>query len=1171
MDKLTISIDPETWGNLVTKYQPHAPNVRENDFTQGTINLDTDTNGSLTKRKGGVNYNQTLLSAPTKDQYEAIFSDGARHLLVVANGEIKYSSGDTIFNTVVNGTGFNTDANYEFATTQDRVYGCNKVNSPQVYDRITNYGGVVYSAPRLKIMGAQVPVTAPSGSVASGGSVPVGAHRYKITYVYYDSEESNGGPSSSVVTTTTGNQTINLTAIPVGGYGVTQRNIYRDNNDGNFLLVGYILDNTTTTFSDTVSTFATPLPIPSNNGLPPTFGLISNWLSRLWLAQVPGDPYTLFYSEADAPDVYGSENQLLCNQEDPITALVVYFDRLVVFNRRSMGQILGSDPDSFRYAALPSSVGCVDNRTLQVHVLHGVPVLIWLSERGFYTYDGNSIEYISDQIEDLVNYNIRQAIQQKNSSTISSQPQFQSGTPSQGIDLTSIPGSVTTKGYDDGQDLPGTNPRRNLDDNTDWKATGTVRDNLALEAGDNKLRAVTSLIPDLSAGGGATVTGDIVYGLTPRLSTTPGHTGQSNLGGIQQASNANYSFAAQPVLIPRAGTMTSISVGIGASIPSNATYQKYRLCVWRDAGGVPGTQIYTGPTGTQASAGVVIKTEAVSISCSTNETIWIGMERVTPFPNFDCNFAVTTSTSIPGTAKMFSAGSWVNIDPAPFSGTHGQVSYVFAVTPIAKNGSWTSPIFNTNSLNLLLSSLTVNYFSLTNYGTKGQTFIVEASTDGIGFTQIYTSSSLTSFSASISLSGQRYYRFRMLMSTTDDRETNALTYIQLSFPNPVDWISAPIDCSADVTSYNSLDIVSSVPSGTSVAINVATSSDNITYSSYGPIGSATVRRYIKIKATLSKNGTGTSTPTISSLILKWTIIANLLSPIIDTAANPPAGWDVFLAQYATNGGTLQFQMRSAATSGAIPAATFQTITPSEFPYLVTPLQFVQWKIIITSSDLHVPTVDSMTIQWFISIVASVRPASIFVDGRYYVALAELNQTTNNLIIQLDLNAKWRRFAGLSISTFSFFFNRPYFGLSTSGQIRKFLEGTNDAGTPIEFDVRTKAFDYSTPYKDIGEKYKIVNEVIVHAKNTGAALQIMYSVDEGANWYPMYDINGNSTYQTTSDNTDFFLRVKPIWTSGVPIAGQHLMYRIYSNDLSTVQVHTIKMTAMVRTRPPVITG
>src|SRR3990167_169832 len=201
MEKLSITISPEDWGSLITKYNADSKKVKLADFTEGTINVDTGVTGSLTKRQGGVNYNPVALPAAPKDQFEAIFSDGTRHLLVAANGEIRYSSGDNVFNTVVNGTGYSTIANFEFATTQDRVYGGNAVNAPIVYDRTLNYGGVAYTAPRIKNMGAQAPGTAATAAIAAGGALPVCAPTYKITYLYYDAEESNGSPASNVATT----------------------------------------------------------------------------------------------------------------------------------------------------------------------------------------------------------------------------------------------------------------------------------------------------------------------------------------------------------------------------------------------------------------------------------------------------------------------------------------------------------------------------------------------------------------------------------------------------------------------------------------------------------------------------------------------------------------------------------------------------------------------------------------------------------------------------------------------------------------------------------------------------------------------------------------------------------------------------------------------------------
>lgn len=1164
MEKLSIAISPQDWGTLITKYNADSKKVTLADFTDGTINAETDVTGNITKRPGGVTYNPSPLAAAPKDQFEAIFSDGARHLLVVAAGEIRYSSGDNIFNSVVNGTGFSADANFEFATTQDRVYGGNTVNAPIVYDRNTSYGGVVYTAPRVRTMGAQAPGTAATAAVAAGGAVPVGGHTYKVTFLYYDSEESNGSPASNLATTNPGNQTVNLTAVPVGGYGVTARKIYRDNNDQLWLHVGTIPNNTATTFSDTVAAGVTPTEIPEFNNAPPTFGLIVSWLDKQWLGKVPGDPSTLFYTETGMPDIVRPENALLCNQEDPITAYIVFFGRLVVFNRRSMGQILGTTPDTFRYSAIPSSIGCVDNRTLQIRVIEGVPILIWLSDRGFYSYDGNSINYISDEIEDLVNFNIQQAVQQKNSNTQTSQTQFQSGTASNGIDLLSAPGSITTRGYLEGTSVPGTNPRRNFDDQVDWESGSPIA-NLALRGGDNLLKAISNINPSLTAGGGA-LTGDMVFGSTPRLSTFSNFTGQTNgtFSGVAQESGTDQYVAQRVNTLVRGGTVTQIKIRIGAGIPTNPSLHRYRIIVWSDSGGQPNSQIFTGAQRQFATVGTTEITETVNLNIATGAAFHIGIERIDR-PSFKVNpVVVSTGTVFPQNAKTFNGSSWNNL-----SGTlQLRVGFTFSQSPVSKNGTWTSTVYDSQSINATTVTVNTGFSTLNNFGTKNTSFIVEVSTDGIGFTQIFTSTSRTGGSFPIGLSGQRFFRFKLTMSTTDDRETDAFTSLSAVFPNGVEWVSPAIDTTSDVSAYNSLT-PTQVLNGGSVVYTVATSADDITYTPFVALGSATLQRYIKIKATITRGGS--ASPTISSLILRWTVVSNLISQVIDTAVAPPAGWDIFLASFTTNGGTVQFQMRSSASAGTIGAATFFTVTSGEFPTLVTPLQFVQWKVIITSADNDVPVVDSVTVQWFISLVNSIRPASIFADSRYYIALAPLNSAINTIVLELDSDGKWRRLAGLSISTFSFFFNRPYFGLATVGTIRKFLEGLTDAGTNIELDVRFKASDYSTQYQNNASKVKVVGEVILRGINTGATFQLFYSVDMGETFIPMLTSDGSSSYVSGSDGQNFYVRWRPTWDGSVAISGRTIMYRIYSNDQFAVEINGIDATAFLRRQTPVITG
>ena len=65
--------------------------------------------------------------------------------------------------------------------------------------------------------------------------MPVGSHRYSITFEYYsDEEESNGSPASSVQTAKSGGtQTGHLNQHSDWWLWCDwRRNIYRDNNDG---------------------------------------------------------------------------------------------------------------------------------------------------------------------------------------------------------------------------------------------------------------------------------------------------------------------------------------------------------------------------------------------------------------------------------------------------------------------------------------------------------------------------------------------------------------------------------------------------------------------------------------------------------------------------------------------------------------------------------------------------------------------------------------------------------------------------------------------------------------------------------------------------------------------------------------------------------------------------
>lgn len=99
---------------------------------------------------------------------------------------------------------------------------------------------------------------APTGTPVSGAGLGIGVYKYAVTFVDAYGETTPG--TQATVTTTSGNQKVNLTAIPTGPASTstvpltTKRNLYRTAVGGSQLkFLATISDNTTTTYADTTA------------------------------------------------------------------------------------------------------------------------------------------------------------------------------------------------------------------------------------------------------------------------------------------------------------------------------------------------------------------------------------------------------------------------------------------------------------------------------------------------------------------------------------------------------------------------------------------------------------------------------------------------------------------------------------------------------------------------------------------------------------------------------------------------------------------------------------------------------------------------------------------------------------------------------------------------------
>lgn len=1138
MKKVNVELPNKQWGTIKTKYPNNSDLVGYDELTNQSKNFDTTVSGIITKRSGGIDYNSVTFANPPKDQYEAIFNDGVHHLLEVDAGNLRFSSGGGTFTLVT--SSYSALGNFEFAINQDRVYFSNGIDAPQVYDRTASYGGVAYAVPQTKIMGAQAPVSAPTFAAdTAGGNVPAGGHTYKITFLYYDLEESNGGPATGTHTVVGPNFTVNLTALPIGGYGVTARKIYRDNTDGIWLLVGTVANNTATTFSDTASIGTAS--IPSTNNTPPSFKYIISHLDRNWIAGIPGDPFAVYFSAAGLPNVFPPQNRIPCNPSDPITGLYVYNDKPWIFNRNSLGSILGTTSDEFRYSALPSSIGCVDNRSIQVRTTTGIPTMIWLSSKGMYGTNGSTVQYLSDPIEDLVNLNIQQASQVKGQNAQTTQSQFSGGTSSPGIDLTTFPGTITTP-----------NPKRLWDTEAEWEA-GSSLTNVATNL-NNQISVPTAHSPSFASGMFANteeVSGTLRTPVFPDYAGGTGTVGGSTFT-LQVNGGNTVTAIAQKIVLSRAGVITQIFFNPGAD-GGNGTAN---LAVFTDAGGNPGTLVGGAPVGSIASTPSV-KGSGMGVAVSAG-TYWL----VCDFRTLNSGITAfrtdngSQPAGQPDGIRAFGGGSW-GTPVRTTGGVHGTCfsAFTFVQNGVATSGIWIGPSYDSYADSAV--SATIAHSGVFPTDTSSITTVEASDVDDFSSGVISQAFNNLNGSSALSLSNKRYWRVLIQLSTTNDRVTAQIGSVTLAFSTTGTWISDVVDHTTDITSFSALSIASTVPSGASAVVEIATSSDNLSYSAFTSLGSAVVQRYSKIRVTITTNGSNTESAVVTSALFTWVLVSNLQSSAIDTG-NIPAGWDIFQSQFAANGGTVQFFFRTAATAPGLTAATYLTVTNGQFP-TNSVLQFAQWKVIITSSADTVPTVDSVTINWFISTTNSIRVASIFYNRSYYLSAAEYNQTTNNLMIVWDGEGNWRIYRGIFANTLGFFFNDPYYGSSTVGRFVKFLQSNTDSGATIEMIVDTKSIEFED-----SDHTKILRKLYLRGHNTGAAYQVSFSLDGGNTFHLMIDeTTGLTTFTTSSNNLHFYRRFIPNFELGQPTAGKQIMFRITENTVASVMLESLKAEVWIR--------
>lgn len=346
-------------------------------------------------RQGFSKKIQTPTSATITGLYQLQRSNNTEFNIFASGANIYLRTSYTAYASII--AGRTPGAFYDFSTLNDYAFIVNGVDANLKYD-----GTNVYA------LGIPAPTGVPATpTVALGGAgVLTGAYQYAYTWVSSaanGSQESNPSLASAVINPAAQQVNVgNITVSPAPVIGVQQivaRNIYRTEAGGaTFFFLATIADNVTTVFADNIPDTGLGIELEFDNDIPPILSIIETHKDRLFGVD-PVFPSNLLFSKLYRHDQWPILFSIPVGLDDGdvITAVVSFFDQLVIFKRKSIYVLSGDNELNFvlQKAQTDSRIGALNNR---------VPAVIgnriyFLSERGVYSFDGLRIQYESVKIE----------------------------------------------------------------------------------------------------------------------------------------------------------------------------------------------------------------------------------------------------------------------------------------------------------------------------------------------------------------------------------------------------------------------------------------------------------------------------------------------------------------------------------------------------------------------------------------------------------------------------------------------------------------------------------------------------------------------------------------------------------------------------------------------------
>tara|TARA_R110000868_G_scaffold9394_1_gene46903 strand:- start:7308 stop:9218 length:1911 start_codon:yes stop_codon:yes gene_type:complete len=310
------------------------------------------TNGAAETRAGSTKLNTTAIGSYAIDGiYTRHDYTGAETMVVFAGGSA-WQLGVTTFTTIASAQSvFTAGVRVGCAEFENHLFIGNGYVTPY------KYNGSAFTR-----HGVPTPASAVTRTVsATGGNLAADTYYYKVTYVNSQSVEGNVS-AISTATTVVVSGSVNITGVPVApqSHGVGSRYVYRANTTtaGSFKRIGTIADNTTTTFSDTISTGT--VAAPTDNGEPPNYSFALYHQGRLFCND-QANPNYMWYSNALEPYTFASTNFQPMGDAtfDLVRGAIVYANGIMVQcdNSHFLWDMPSTDPTTWTVVRIRGQYG----------------------------------------------------------------------------------------------------------------------------------------------------------------------------------------------------------------------------------------------------------------------------------------------------------------------------------------------------------------------------------------------------------------------------------------------------------------------------------------------------------------------------------------------------------------------------------------------------------------------------------------------------------------------------------------------------------------------------------------------------------------------------------------------------------------------------------------------